>query len=108
MHISVIGDSLTKGVILSEGKYQELEEGFVNIVSREKGLALKNFSKFGSTVRYGHSVLTRLSAEISESDPSVLDASFTLSLRPGADFGFLGFLSASMHGCRCGGSLAEA
>jgi len=73
MHISVIGDSLTKGVILSEGKYQELEEGFVNIVSREKGLALKNFSKFGSTVRYGHSVLTRHSAEISESEYTIIE-----------------------------------
>lgn len=71
--VSVIGDSLTKGVVLSENRYHELDQSFVNIVGRETGLSIRNYSKFGSTVKYGHSVVMRHSADISQSEYTIIE-----------------------------------
>lgn len=73
MQISVIGDSLTKGVVLSDGKYHELDRSFVNILAQESDMPIYNYSKFGSTLRYGHSVLARHQSEISGSEYTIIE-----------------------------------
>ena len=73
MQISVIGDSFTKGVVLSDGKYHELDLSFVNILAQESDMPIYNYSKFGSTLRYGHSVLARHQSEISGSEYTIIE-----------------------------------
>lgn len=53
--ISVLGDSILKGVIFDEvaGKYKFLKEGAVSAFENMYHIAVQNYSKFGNTVSKG-------------------------------------------------------
>ena len=49
--IAALGDSLTKGVVLTDkNRYSLLEHSFIDIISNELDLYIENYGKFGSTV----------------------------------------------------------
>ncbi len=60
-NILVLGDSLSKGVVLDEDKkrYTFLDDCFVNIVQNSIKSKLHNCAKFGSTVEYGRKILEK-------------------------------------------------
>lgn len=50
-HISILGDSISKGVILDEisKKYKMLKESAADLFSRENNVSVKNHARFGCT-----------------------------------------------------------
>ena len=66
--ITALGDSLTKGVVLTGNRYTILESSYMNILSNELDLFVENYGKFGCTVTYGSSVIDRHSESIAASD----------------------------------------
>jgi len=72
--ITAIGDSLTKGVILTDNnRYSVTDSNFIDIVSNELGLSVYNYGRFGSTVSFGRNVVDRHSSEISSSDYTFIE-----------------------------------
>lgn len=67
--VTAIGDSLTKGVILTgANKYTLVEQNYLDIVSRELDLQVNNYGRFGSTVDMGDTMIARHSVEIASSE----------------------------------------
>lgn len=72
--ITALGDSLTKGVILTEkNRYSVMERSYMDIVSSELDLSIKNYGKFGCTVGFGNDVVDRHSADIASSDYTFIE-----------------------------------
>ena len=72
--IAALGDSLLKGVVLTDrNRYSVLDDSFINIVSRELDFRVDNFAKFGCTVNFGHNVIDRHSDELSDYDYTFLE-----------------------------------
>lgn len=71
--VCVFGDSITKGVVLDNGKYVYLKDSFVSLVSRAQRFAIENFSRFGCTVGRCASLLAKCEKEIGESDITVFE-----------------------------------
>ena len=72
--ITALGDSLTKGVILTEqNRYTVTDSGFIDIIGNELDLSVENHGKFGCTVSFGSSVIDRHADEIKESDYTFLE-----------------------------------
>jgi len=61
MNICILGDSVAKGIIYDEsmGKYTFAKNSFYNIISKDKNLIVKNYAKFGCTVKKGIEILNR-------------------------------------------------
>ena len=67
--VAALGDSVTKGVILTEtNKYSLTEHSYLDIVSRELDLQISNYGRFGSTVDTGDTMIRRHSEEIAGSE----------------------------------------
>ena len=67
--VAALGDSVTKGVILTESnKYSLAEHSYMDIVSRELDLQISNYGRFGSTVDMGDTMIRRHSDEIAGSE----------------------------------------
>ena len=71
--ITALGDSLTKGVVLTGNRYTILESSYMNILSNELDLFVENYGKFGCTVTYGSSVIDRHSESIAASDYTFIE-----------------------------------
>lgn len=72
--IAALGDSLTKGVVLTEkNRYSLLEHSFIDIIGNELDLYIENYGKFGSTVDFGSHVIERHSDTISSADYTFLE-----------------------------------
>lgn len=72
--ITALGDSLTKGVMLTDrNRYSVSGCGFIDIIRDELGMAIDNFGKFGCTVSFGNNVIDRHSDEIAGSDYTFLE-----------------------------------
>lgn len=72
--VAALGDSLTKGVILTEqNRYSLTDCSFMDIISNELNLFVENFGKFGCTVNFGNNVIKRHSAKIKESEYTFLE-----------------------------------
>ncbi len=72
--VTALGDSLTKGVILTEeNRYSLAEYSYMDIVSRELDLQLTNFGRFGSTVSAGEAMIGRHSEEIAGSEYTFIE-----------------------------------
>ena len=72
--IAALGDSLTKGVVLTDkNRYSLLEHSFIDIISNELDLYIENYGKFGSTVDFGNHVIERHSDTISSADYTFLE-----------------------------------
>lgn len=72
--ITALGDSLTKGVVLSENnRYSVLENNFIDILEKELGVSIENCSKFGCTINYGESVIERHTEDICASNYTFIE-----------------------------------
>ena len=66
--VTALGDSLTKGVVLTEAnRYSLAERSYMDIVSEELGIYVTNYGKFGSTVTMGGAMVDRHCQEIAGS-----------------------------------------
>lgn len=61
MNICVFGDSIAKGIVFNEKmqKYTYLKDNFINITESRTGNFIKNFSKFGCTIKKGETILRK-------------------------------------------------
>jgi len=61
MNICILGDSVAKGIIYDEvkGKYTFAKDNFYGIISKDKNLSVKNYAKFGCTVKKGIEILNK-------------------------------------------------
>ena len=74
IRIAAIGDSLVKGVVLTDkNRYSVLEHNFMDLISEDMGLYIENYAKFGSTVNFGHNVIERHGDDISSSDYTFIE-----------------------------------
>lgn len=72
--IAALGDSLTKGVVLTDrNKYTVLDNNYMDIVGRELDLQVDNYGKFGCTVSCGSIVIDRHTDDIAESDYTFIE-----------------------------------
>ena len=72
--VTALGDSLTKGVILTEAnKYTLTENSYLDIVSRELDLQVSNYGRFGSTIDMGHALIRRHSEDIASSEYTFIE-----------------------------------
>lgn len=72
--VTALGDSLTKGVILTEAnRYSLTEDSYLDIVSRELDFQISNYGKFGSTVDMGDAMIRRHSDEIASSEYTFIE-----------------------------------
>jgi len=73
IRITALGDSLTKGVVLTEqNRYSVIDSSFMDIIGKELDMSVDNYGKFGCTVTFGRNVIERHSSEISASDYTFL------------------------------------
>lgn len=67
--ICILGDSISKGIILdSSFKYRQLSECCVNLFSYKEGYDINNMSLFGCTITKGMQIFSRRHEKIAESD----------------------------------------
>lgn len=72
--IAALGDSVTKGVVLTEkDRYAVLDNNFMDIVGRELDLHIDNYGKFGCTAGFGDKVIERHTEDIAESDYTFIE-----------------------------------
>ena len=74
MKITAMGDSLTKGIILTDkDRYSVAEKSFIDIISEKQDALIKNYGRFGCTVSFGNNIIDRHSADIIDSDYTFLE-----------------------------------
>lgn len=74
IRIAALGDSLTKGVVLTErNRYSVLEQNFIDIIGKDMNLHIVNYGKFGCTVDFATRVIDRHEDVISSSDYTLLE-----------------------------------
>lgn len=72
--ITALGDSLSKGVILTDKeKYSLVDLSFLDIVGSSLGIQVENYSKFGCTVSFGEKMIERHKERISSSDYTLIE-----------------------------------
>lgn len=72
--ITALGDSLTKGVVLTDqNRYSVIDCSYMDILSNELDLSVENYGKFGCTVNFGNNMIDRHSSEITLSDYTFLE-----------------------------------
>lgn len=72
--MAALGDSVTKGVILTEtNRYSLTEQCYLDIVSRELDLQVRNYGRFGSTIDMGDDMIRRHSDEIACSEYTFIE-----------------------------------
>ena len=67
-NISILGDSITKGIVLDNSKYRRLDTSFVNMFGEKTKCAINNLSLFGCTVTKGLQIFDRQQKKIQSSD----------------------------------------
>lgn len=74
IRIAALGDSLTKGVILTDqNRYSIADCSFMDIISNELDTSVCNYGKFGCTVSFGNNVIDRHKDEITNSDYTFIE-----------------------------------
>lgn len=71
--IVVLGDSISRGIVLKENHYSILDTGFVDQCANELQLDIQNFSRMGSTVTRGLQILEQRKEAVAQSDITVLE-----------------------------------
>lgn len=74
IRIAALGDSLTKGVVLTDkNRYSVLDGCFIDIIGNEMNLSIDNYGKFGCTIGFGNKVIDRHRESIASSDITLLE-----------------------------------
>ena len=72
--VVALGDSVTRGVILTEAnRYSLAEHSYLDIVSRSLGLQVSNYGRFGATIDMGDEMIRRHSDEIAGSGYTLIE-----------------------------------
>jgi lysophospholipase L1-like esterase len=72
--IAALGDSITKGVVLTEENgYSVLEQNFMEIIKAERGVEVDNYGKFGSTIGFAHHILNHHAEDIATSNYTFIE-----------------------------------
>lgn len=72
--VIALGDSLTKGVILTEAnKYTVTENSYLDIISKELDIQISNYGRFGSTIDMGDAMIKRHSEDIASSEYTFIE-----------------------------------
>lgn len=73
--VYVLGDSISRGVILNQDKqrYEVSGKGFIDLLFDGSHLLVKNFSKFGATIKHGLSIFSKKKSEIEEEGIALLE-----------------------------------
>ncbi len=72
--ITALGDSLTKGVILTDmNKYTLADKSYLDIVGKELDMNINNYGRFGSTIHMGSTMIRRHSQEIASSEYTFIE-----------------------------------
>lgn len=72
--VTALGDSLTKGVILTDtNKYSLADNCYLDIVSKELNIQISNYGRFGSTIDMGDTMIKRHSDEIASSEYTFIE-----------------------------------
>lgn len=71
--IAVLGDSISRGIVLNGERYTILEEGFVDQCARALQLNIQNFSKMGCTITRGTQILEQRKDAIAQADLTILE-----------------------------------
>ena len=72
--VTALGDSVTKGVILTEAnKYTLTDHNYLDILSRELDLHIINYGRFGSTIDMGDGIINRHSEDIASSEYTFIE-----------------------------------
>lgn len=74
IRIAALGDSLTKGVVLTErNRYSVLEQNFIDMIGRGMDVRIENYGKFGCTVAFADRVIERHGDDIAAADYTLLE-----------------------------------
>lgn len=71
--IVVLGDSISRGVVLNGERYSILSKGFVEQCADELQLDIQNFSKMGCTITRGKEILEQRKEAVAQSDITILE-----------------------------------
>lgn len=71
--VVVLGDSVSRGIVLKGERYTILDRGFVDRCAETMEWEVHNYSKMGSTIQKGAQILEQHSEEIAVSDITVLE-----------------------------------
>ena len=72
--ITALGDSLTKGVILTDkNKYTLSDNSYMEVISREMDLQITNYGRFGATINIGETTIERHAEEIADSEYTLIE-----------------------------------
>ena len=67
LKVTALGDSITKGVVLTEmDRYTVAQQSFMDMVGEKLDMDIVNCGKFGSTVSMGDKIISRHIKDISE------------------------------------------
>lgn len=75
MRISILGDSISKGVVFDgpSNRYSQLKKNYVSILEEKFGFSVDNYSKFGCTVTKGLAMLEHHKDKVAGSQYAVLE-----------------------------------
>lgn len=74
LKIVALGDSITKGVVLTnENNYSVIEGSFVEILKKEQNIEIENFGRFGCTISHAHQVVERHAEEIAKAKYTIVE-----------------------------------
>lgn len=71
--IVVLGDSISRGIVLNGERYSILDNGFVEQCSAALGCNIQNFSKMGCTITRGAQILEQRKEAVAQADVTILE-----------------------------------
>ncbi len=71
--VVVLGDSISRGIVLKDERYSILNEGFVDQCANALGLTIQNYSKMGCTIARGEQILEQHKDTIGQADVTILE-----------------------------------
>ncbi len=72
-NVVVLGDSISRGIVLKNEKYTILDDGFVDQCAKALHLDVHNFSKMGCTITKGEQILEQHKDDVSKAHLTVLE-----------------------------------
>lgn len=72
-NVVVLGDSISRGIVLKGERYSILGNGFVDQCAESLHLNVQNYSKMGCTIAKGEQILEQHKEEVAKADITVLE-----------------------------------
>lgn len=72
--IAALGDSITKGVVLTEeNNYSVLEQNFMELIKNKRGVEIDNYGKFGCTIGFAHHIISHHAEDIATTNYTFIE-----------------------------------